>query len=181
MSTASYANTPDFNPEDEASIKNALTGEFTRPAAVFQGRPLWPFTPGSKALYHMSLSDADTRLYRVLAFILIHIRGEQELRNATGEVVAKAMATSMESDLAARVVPLVWHDLNLFRVKALALCDSMTPEDIEAAFEIVNRELKLEAASEVVATPPDYGAPQKKSTPTPRPKSGGKRSRPRKK
>jgi hypothetical protein len=157
---------PDFNPEDEGSIKRTLDGEFTRPPAFFQGRPLWPFTPGSKGLYHMTLSDEDTRFYRVLAFILIHIRGEGK---------------DMESDLAARIVPLVWHNLDLFRMKALSLCDTATQADIDDAFEIVERELKLESATEVSATPPDYGTPQKKSTATSRPRPAGKRSRPQKK
>ena len=156
------SNEPDFNPEDESSVKAALDREFTRPPAFFQGRPLWPFTPGSKALYHMALSDEDTRLYRVLAFILIHLRGDGK---------------DMESDLAARIVPLVWNNLGLFRMKALALLDTATPEDIESAFQIVNNELKLEAATEIAATPPDYGTPQKKSVATSLPKPAGRRSR----
>lgn len=158
-------NEPDFNPEDENSIRAALDREFTRPPAFFQGRPLWPFTPGSKALYHMALSGEDTRLYRVLAFILIHIRGE---------------GNDMESDLAARVVPLVWNNLDLFRMKALALCDTMTDDDVAAAFAIVEKELQLEAATEVTATPPDYGTPQKKSAETSPRKPDGRRSRPQK-
>jgi len=171
------SNDPDFNPEDEDSIKRTLDKEFTRPPAFFQGRPLWPFTPGSKALYHMALSDEDTRLYRVLAFILIHIRGEQDVLDRNGNVAARIPAASMEDDLAARIVPLVWHNLGLFRMKALGICDTATPEDIEQAFQIVNNELKLEAATEISATPPDYGTPQKKSVATYRPKPAGKRSR----
>ena len=155
------SNEPDFNPEDEDSIKRTLEGEFTRPPAIFQGRPLWPFTPGSKALYHMTLSDEDTRLYRVLAFIFIHIRGDGK---------------DMETDLAARIVPIVWHNLGLFRIRALSLCDSMGDADMEAAFAIVNKELQLESATEVTATPPDYGTPQKKSTATSRQRPAGPRS-----
>ena len=170
------SNEPDFNPEDETSVLRTLDREFTRPPAFFQGKPLWPFTPGSKALYHMALSDEDTRLYRVLAFILIHIRGEVDVLDRNGDIAMRHPAISMEADLAARIVPLVWNNLGLFRMKALSLCDTATPEDIAAAFEIVEKELKLEAATEISATPPDYG-PQKKSEATSRPKPAGKRSR----
>jgi hypothetical protein len=157
---------PDFNPEDEEGIKRVLDREFTRPCEIFQGAPLWPFTPGSKALYNMALSDSDTNIYRVLAFILIHIRGKQK---------------DMETDLAERMVSLVWHNMVLFRARALALCNSMTEDDMEAAFAIVSKEIRLELASEISASPPDYGASKKKDTPTSPRKPAGKRSRRQKK
>lgn len=162
---SAFNEAPDFNPEDEKDTDRKLEGEFTRPAEIFQGRPLWPFTKGSKALYNMALSDSDTRLYRVLAFIYIHMRGKD---------------ADMERDLAARVVPLVWNDMDLFRVKVFCLCDTMSEEDFSSAFEIVNKELKLEAATEIFATPPDYGATQKKSGVTSPRKPHGKYSRRRK-
>jgi hypothetical protein len=56
----------------------------------------------------------------------------------------------------------------------------MSDEDIENAFAIVGNELKLEKATEVKATPPDYGTTQKKSIATSRRKPAGKRSRQRK-
>ena len=157
---------PDFNPEDEQEIVRSLEGEFTRPCAIFQNRPLWPFTPGSKALYRMALSENDSTLYRVLAFILIHVRGE---------------IPEMESDLAKRIVPFVWNDLNLFRIKALDLANSMADDDMKDALAIVEKELDMEKKSEITATPPASNGPQKKSTSeTSRPKSGGRRTRHRK-
>lgn len=157
--------TPDFNPEDEQSVATALEREFVRPCATFQNRPLWPFTPGSKALYAMVISDDDTRLYRVLAFLFIHIRRGGK---------------DMESDLAANVVPLVWGNMDLFRMKVLSLCDSMSDADLEEAIRIVGAELKLEQATEITATPPDLGGAQKKSVATTPRSLAGKRSRPQK-
>ena len=158
---------PDFNPEDEEQIVKSLEGEFTRPCAIFQNKPLWPFTPGSKALYRMSLCDQDTTLYRVLAFILIHIRRDGK---------------DMEADLAKSVVPLIWNNLDLFRMRALALANEMQTGDMESAFGIVEKELELEKKSEITATPPASSGAQKKSTgETSRRKSAGQRTaRPRK-
>lgn len=154
---------PEFNPEDQDQVDRALEGEFTRPCAEFQGKLLWPFTPGSKALYNMALSEFDTKLYRALAFVFIHIRrGEKD----------------METDLAKHIVPLVWNNMDHFRVKALGLCNTLNDGDIDAVISIVKKEFQMEEMTEISATPPDHGqSTQKKRGATTRRKSDGKHSR----
>lgn len=166
MSTATYEE-PDFNPEDEDQVNAMLERELLRPCETFQGKPLWPFTPGSKGLYSAVLSDGDTKLYRVLAFVFIHLRRTE---------------AEMSADLGKHIIPLVFGDLNVFRTRVLLeFRDSLTDQDILDAIAITNKEFQVEAASEVTGNPPDFGGSQKKSKQaTIRRKPRGKSTRRRK-
>jgi hypothetical protein len=152
---------------NEAKASEVLDGEFVRPCEKFQGKLLWPYTPGTRNLYAMAQSDSDSVLYRILAFIFIHVRrGEKE----------------MEADIAKNIVPLIWENLNLFRFRVLEFRSSLSDSDLDNAIAIARKELKLEGLSEVSASPPEIGpSAQKKSPPTIRPARAGKSSRQRKK
>lgn len=153
---------PDFNPEDAAEVEKILGGEFHRPCERFQGKDLWPFTPGSKDIFAMVTSDMDPVLYRALAFVYIHVqRG----------------APDMERDFALHIIPLAWENLNLFRAKVYGWRSELSEADLLRVYEIGQKELHLEALSQIVATPPEIGdTPKKKATATTRRKQAGKSS-----
>lgn len=132
----------------DAQVSEILDGEHSRPLEIFQGKPLWPYTPGSKLLYLMAESEGDTDLFRALTFIYIHRRRTDP---------------DMEKDLAANIVPLLWSDINLFRMKVLSSRAEMSEDDLREAIRIANKELRLESLTLILATPPEIGVPEKKS------------------
>lgn len=162
-----------MNPNDyadpnlsEEGVSAVLDGEHSRPAEVFQGKPLWPYTPGSRLLFLMAQSEGDTDLFRALSFIFIHRRRTE---------------SEMEKDLAANIVPILWSDLNLFRMRVLSSRSEMSEDDLRDALRIANKELQLESLSLILATPPEIGTAQKKSSAaTTRRKPDGKSSSRRK-
>ena len=162
-------NPPPLNPEDDREIQEVLNRELSRPCENFQGKPLYPYTPGSKGLFRMVSSKDDPISYQILAFVFIHIRREEQGKLSLEDV--------MEIDLARHVVPMVWGNLDAFRTHiTVTFRNTLSEDDLSEALKITAKELNLEKLSEILSAPPEmpHGArPQKKS--------GATRRRPRSK
>jgi len=158
-------NEPDFNPEDEAQVNEALAHESIRPGEIFQGKHLWPFTKGSKAIYAMLTSDNDTLVFRYLAFAFVHVRRTRE---------------TMEQDIEENIIPLAFGNLNAARAKIMIeFYETLSSDDILRAREIFKKEMELLRLTEIAATPPEAGAVEKKSRPVAvRQRKPGKSSKP---
>ena len=65
----------DLTPEQEAAeLARAQERELVRPPMEFLGTELWPYTPGSKLLFHQALDEEDVTYLRPLVFVFIHLR-----------------------------------------------------------------------------------------------------------
>ena len=58
-------NAPEPNPEDE------ILHESLRPAFIFRGKELWPFSRGARLVYAQVCSPEDTLIYRALALVFL--------------------------------------------------------------------------------------------------------------
>jgi hypothetical protein len=122
-----------ITPETDNDFQEIQEREHVRPAPVFKGQELLPFSRGSRILYGMVLNDNDLVIYRVLAFIFIHMHPRTE------------------------IIPLVWGDVNKFREKVLEFRETLTDEDETEAQRIVNEVLEADAATKVMAEPEHSG------------------------
>ncbi len=123
-------NSPQLNPEDDDSISQRLEREHLRPASVFQGKELWPFTRGTKLVFNQIIGD-DTVLFRALAFVWIHVK--------RGEATCKA-------DVTRHVAPFAWS-INHFRGEIIEFADTLTDEDQADAMRIHKEWEEAEAAT----------------------------------
>lgn len=127
-----------ITPESDTEFQEIQQREHVRPAATFKGKELAPFSRGTRILYAMICNDNDLVIYRVLAFIYIHLHPRKE------------------------VIPLVWGDLTRFREKILEFRETLTDADETEAQRIVNEQLAADAATRVVAEP-ENNEPGKKN------------------
>ena len=120
--------TPESN--DFAELQ---TKEQVRPAATFKGKPLAPYSRGTRILYNMVLSDQDLVIYRILAFLYIHLNPRSD------------------------VIPLAWGDVNKFREKIIEFRETLTDKDEQEAQQIVDDLLKADAETRVIPEPENEG------------------------
>ena len=146
---------PEPNPESETSISRELDKEHIRPADTFQGKPLWPFSKGTKLVY-MQVTDDDTVLFRALAFIWIHLRRTEQ--------TAKA-------DLTRHVIPVAWN-INQFRGEIMEFRETLSDEDEADAIRIMTECFDRDKKTEIKAGALDGSTTQKKTVPTPAPLLG---------
>src|SRR5438477_12623880 len=98
----------------ESDLQETQQREHVRPAYSFKGRELAPYSRGTRILYGMISDDRDLVIYRVLAFLYIHLNPRTE------------------------VIPLVWGDINKFREKMIEYREMLTDQDIEEANKLVD-------------------------------------------
>lgn len=116
-------------PESEFQVTQEK--EQVRPPAMFQGKPLAPYSRGTRILYNMVIEENDLVIYRILAFLYIHLHPRAD------------------------VIPLVWGDINNFRETILEFRDTLTDADETEAQRLVNEIFAADAATRVVAEPDD--------------------------
>jgi hypothetical protein len=118
-----------ITPETDTEFQDIQEREHVRPTQIFKGQALLPFSRGSRILYGMVLNDNDLVLYRVLAFIYIHLHPRNEM------------------------IPLIWGDVNKFREQVLEFRETLSDEDEIEAQRIVNEVLEADAATRVISEP----------------------------
>ena len=113
----------------ESDFQDIQQKEHVRPKYTFKGKELLPYSRGTRILYGMVSDDRDLVIYRVLAFLYIHLNPRIE------------------------VIPFVWGDINKFREKMIEYRETLSDSDIEEANRIVNEILTADQETRVVAEP----------------------------
>lgn len=129
-----------ITPESDFQITQER--EQIRPLAVFKGKELAPYSRGTRILYNMVIDDKDLVIYRVLAFLYVHLHPRPD------------------------VIRLAWGDLNKFRETILEFRETLTDADEAEAQRIVDELLKADASTRVVAEPDNADAGKKKDAVT---------------
>lgn len=117
-------------PEDN-NLAELQQKEQVRPKFTFKGKELAPYSRGSRILYGMVCDNNDLVIYRVLAFLYIHLQPRDEM------------------------IPLVWGDINKFRAKIIDFRETLTDEDEVEAQRIVDELLEADRSTRVIAEPED--------------------------
>ena len=151
----------DLSPEQELDRARAADHELIRPPLEFQGRELWPYTPGSKLLYHQALDEEDVTYLRPLVFVFIHLRRGAQTRQAD-------LLVPREEFGGWSLMRLCW---NLERLHAAVMewLDTLPEGAVEEAGRVLSDALAPAAATEIRATSADAGAQKKMVSRLPKP------------
>src|SRR6267142_1273775 len=117
----------------ESELQETQQREQVRPKYSFKGQELAPYSRGTRILYGMISDDRDLVIYRVMAFLYIHLNPRSE------------------------VIPMVWGDINKFREKMIDYRETLSDQDIEEANKLVDEILRSDAETRVVAEPETDG------------------------
>jgi hypothetical protein len=142
-------NIPTLNPENENDIREALAREHLRPEMTFQGKPLWPYTAGTRLLL-MQVRGDDTGYFLAWTFVFIHL---------------KRTEATCKADLAKHLLKQAWDDLPAFRSEVLefaAWASERDPDAQDEALRIMQACFEAEQKS-AVAVASDPASGQKKT------------------
>lgn len=117
----------------ESDFQETQQREHVRPKYSFKGKELAPYSRGTRILYGMISDDRDLVIYRVLAFLYIHMNPRSE------------------------VIPVVWGDINKFREKMIDYRETLDDKDIEEANKLVDEIIRADAETRVIAEPEGDG------------------------
>lgn len=137
-----------------------IQNELLRPAYMFKGAELWPWSRSAKHLWNMVCSsDADTTIFQVLAMMWI-LRKREIIepiyeRNGAPKNSFSRPAKDAAEDLRANVIPKVYSDLNEVRAEIIFWRDELTQADEAQAMTIFEKILTAEKATETQVSNPD--------------------------